>query len=367
MRLPSHGGSLISFPVKDTVELEIQDVAFGGAGVARHEGKVYFVPFTAPGDRVLAEPRRVKKSFVEAALVEVLQPSADRVAPPCVYFGRCGGCSYQHIAYARQLELKQQQVEQTLRRVGRLENVPMEPIIPSPLQYGFRNRIRVHVQEGEAGFYAHRSRELIPIARCEIAAPKVNEALQGLRRRAQRDGDYTVVGADHGPFFEQTNPGVAAELLKLVESWVATDHTVLIDAYCGAGFFARGLASRFERVVGIEANEHAVTQARRNASAHESYLCGDVGLLLGEVLANQDLTRSTVVLDPPAAGLTPGVVELLLENPPVEIIYVSCDPATLARDLGALAARFRLEAVRPLDMFPQTAEVEVASRLRRLN
>jgi 23S rRNA (uracil1939-C5)-methyltransferase len=350
--------------VNEIVELEIQDIAFGGAGVARHEGKVYFVPFTAPGERVRARVRKSKKAFVEADLVEIVSPSPERVAAPCPVFGRCGGCAYQHLPYARQLEFKQRQVEQTLRRVGRLADVPMEPIVPSPKQYEFRNRIRVHVQNGQAGFYAHRSHQLVPIARCPISEPGVNKALQDLRARAVRDGDYTVVNADRGRFFEQTNDGVAAELVKLVESWIAPGHEVLIDAYCGAGFFAHRLAPRFAKVVGIEENEHAVAHARREALPHEHYLAGDVAFLLGDVLASHDLSRATIVLDPPAAGLSPRVVEMLLLQPPAQIIYVSCDPATLARDLASLTKRYVLETARPLDMFPQTAEVEVAARLR---
>jgi tRNA/tmRNA/rRNA uracil-C5-methylase (TrmA/RlmC/RlmD family) len=346
------------------LELEIHDVAFGGAGVARSEGKVYFVPFTAPGDRIRAYVKKAKKKFAEAELAEVLAPSPDRVAPPCPYFGRCGGCAYQHLTYERQLALKQAQVEQTLRRVGRLEFVPMQPIIPSPHTYGFRNRIRVHVEGGQPGFFAHGSHELVPIDRCAIAQDGVNDALRNLRRSLVKDGDYTLVARERGQFFEQTNDGVAAELLALVESWTSPGQRLLIDAYCGAGFFAHRLAGRFEQVIGIEENEHAVAHARRQAGNNERYLSGDVAALLGDVLFGHDPERTTVILDPPAAGLSPRVVDILLARPPAEIIYVSCDPATLARDLGALSKRLRIEAVRPLDMFPQTAEVEVAVRLK---
>lgn len=349
--------------MKDIVELEIQDIAFGGAGVARHEGKVYFVPFTAPGDRVRAVAKKSKKSFAEAELLEVIKPAEDRVTPPCPYFGKCGGCAYQHLPYERQLEFKQRQVEQTLRRVGRLESVPMEPIVASPKEYGFRNRIRVHVENGQAGFYAHRSHKLVPIANCALAEPAVNESLHNLRRRAVRDGDYSVVGAERGAFFEQTNDGVAAKLVELVESWLDPKSTVLVDAYSGAGFFAHRLAGRYAEVIGIEENEHAVTHARRVAGPNERYLCGDVAMLLSDVLSTHDLSKTTLILDPPAAGLAPRVVETILMNPPAQVIYVSCDPATLARDLGMLTKRLKLEAARPLDMFPQTAEVEVATRL----
>lgn len=347
-----------------TVDLDITDVAFGGAGVARHEGKVCFVPFTAPGDKVRVRLAKDRRKFAQGALVEVLTPSPDRVEPGCPYFTRCGGCAYQHLAYPRQLELKQRQVEQTLRRVGKIADVPMHPIVPSPAQYEYRNRIRVHVHMGQAGFFAHRSHELVPITRCAIAQPAVNVALHALRRKSPRDGDYTLLAGARGEFFEQTNDAVAAALLDAVEKTARRGQSLLLDAYSGAGFFAHRLAPLFEEVVGIEENEHAVAQARRHAAANERYIAGDVGERIGEILSAHDMTRATVVLDPPATGITPRVLELLIATTPSEILYVSCNPATLARDLAILGSRYRLTSVTPFDMFPQTAEIEVLAVLQ---
>ena len=346
------------------VELQITDVAFGGAGVARHEGKVYFVPFTAPGDTVRVAVARDRKKFCEASVVEVLMPSPDRVAPECEYFTRCGGCAYQHIAYARQLELKQRQVEQTLARVGKLSEIPMRPIVPAPQPSAYRNRIRVHVQDGRAGFFAHRSHELIPIRRCAIAKPAVNDALQKMIRSPLRDGDYTVFGDDGEKFFTQTNDAVADALLALVEAAVTRGQALLVDAYAGAGFFSNRLAPLFGEVIGIEENEHAVSRARNSAAANERHLLGDVSVLLAEVLAAHAMERTSVILDPPATGLAPRVAAQLAASRPSEILYVSCNPATLARDLGELRSTYRLESITPLDMFPQTAEIEVLAVLR---
>ncbi len=349
------------------IQLEISDVAFGGAGVARLDGKVYFVPFTAPGDTVRARVKRDKKKFAEATLLEVLTPSSNRVKAPCAYFGKCGGCAYQHLTYPEQLALKHRQVEQTLRRVGRLTEVPMRPIVPSPRQYAFRNRIRVHVIDGRAGFFAHASHDLVQIGRCEIAQPAVNEALHDLRRRVTVDGDYTLVARDRSEFFEQTNDEVAAELLALAEKSITPGQSLLIDAYCGGGFFAHHLAPHFKSVIGIEENEHAVAYAQRRAGENERYLAGDVAALLGEALSASDPQRTCVVLDPPATGLAPRVVEFLQGTAPAEILYVSCNPATMARDLAELSRTHRLESVTPLDMFPQTAEIEVLAVLRRIS
>ena len=191
-----------------TLQLTIADIAFGGQGVARHEGKVFFVPFVAPGDVVTVRVVKEKKKFAEAELISVDQPSPDRVEPPCPYFGNCGGCSYQHLTYERQLAIKAHQVEQTLRRVGRFAEVPMRNPIAAPEPYEYRNRIRVHVAGGVAGFFAHDAHSIIDIERCAIASPEVNEALRRLRNAVVRDGDYSLRARGGGPYFEQTNASV---------------------------------------------------------------------------------------------------------------------------------------------------------------
>lgn len=344
--------------------LEIHDVAFGGKGVARHDGKVYFIPFTIPGEKVAARVLRQKKNFGEAELLSVETASPDRVEAPCPYFGECGGCSYQHIAYPRQLEIKAAQVEQTLRRVGRLEKVPMRPAVAAPKPFGYRNRIRVHSEGGVTGFYAHDARVVVDIEQCLLAVPEVNRALRRLRDTPVREGDYSLRAPGGGPFFEQTNPEVAALLVETVRE-VARGNGVLVDAYCGAGLFARALANGFEKVIGIEENPAAIDSARRSAQPHESYIAGEVSAHLGEVLAVHDAKRTTLLLDPPTEGLAARVCDLVMGGGPAEVIYVSCNPATLARDLALLRSSYELVSVTPLDMFPQTAEIEVVAHLVR--
>jgi 23S rRNA (uracil1939-C5)-methyltransferase len=351
-------------PTAIPLQLTISDVAFGGSGVARTEGKVVFVPFTIPGETVTARVVRQKKSFAEAELMQIEDPSPDRVEPRCPYFGRCGGCNYQHIAYERQLQIKAAQVEQTLRRVGRLEAVPMQPIIGSPKDYEYRNRIRVHVAGGVIGFYAHGAHALVDIDHCPISSPEVNKALRNLRNSPIYDGDYSLRAKGGGPFFEQTNPAVAQLLAELVERTLAHGGSLLVDAYCGAGLFAKQLVPHFEKVIGIEENEHAVELARRGATEHEHYIAGDVALHLGEILSAHEPTRTSVVLDPPATGISARTSDILIGAHPSEIVYVSCNPATLARDLATLCRTYQLVAVTPLDMFPQTAEIEVVAHLK---
>lgn len=345
--------------------MTIQDVAFGGKGVARTDGKAVFVPFTIEGEEVTAHTVREKRKFAEALLVSVEKASPHRVEPPCPYFGTCGGCAYQHIDYAHQLEIKSRQVAQALQRIGKLGEFAQAPMLPAPQPYGYRNRIRVHAADGVIGFYRHDRHELIDIERCLIASDEVNHTLASLRRKGVRDGDYALSEDTGGTFFSQTNNVVAAELLALVARLATGDQALLVDAYCGAGFFAHSYAEAFEQVIGIEENEHAIQQARRAASPNERYLLGDVAHHLGDALAIGDSARTTLILDPPATGLPARVCDLLLGGRPGEIIYVSCHPATLARDLAILCRSYRLESVTPLDMFPQTAEIETVALLRR--
>ena len=346
------------------VELKIEDVAFGGKGVARDEGKAVFVPFTIDSERIAARIVREKKQFAEAELSEVLDPSPERVEPECPYFGRCGGCSYQHISYGHQLELKAKQVEQAMRRIARLSEPPMRPIVPSPLPYGYRNRITVHAQDDVVGFYRRDVHKLMDIAQCPIAMPEVNEALVQLRATRPRDGHYSL-RAHSGPrVFAQTNDAVADALADFIATILADDSGLLIDAFCGAGFFTKRLAAQFERVLGIDWDRFAIDAARKGSRPNETYIAGDVAIELGRSLRSNDSTRPALIVDPPATGLSPELRRVILDSPPNTMVYVSCNPPTLARDLAELQQSFSVVSITPFDMFPQTAEIEAVAHLR---
>lgn len=355
-------------PKPAPIKLEIRDVAYGGAGIGRIDGLVVFVPGTIPGETVRAQPSRLQKRFCEAELVEVLSPSPLRQTPECEWFGRCGGCAYQHVPYPTQLEWKTAQVRDLLQRIGKIKDPPVHPAVPSPLQFGYRNRIRVHVatQEGalRVGFYARRGRQIVDVHECPIASASVNQKLAALRKTLPGPGEFLVSERPDVRFFEQTNDGAAAALVELVASLVGSDHELLVDAYCGAGFFGSLLAPRFSRVAGIESHPGAIDAARKKAAANESYFCGDVSVHLSAILASANPARTTVLLDPPAAGVSSTSLEILGRQPVAKLLYVSCDPATQARDLGTLVGQgYRLETVVPVDMFPQTADIEVVAAL----
>ena len=314
---------------------------------------------------------REHKSYLEARLLAVDASSPHRVAPPCPYFGRCGGCSYQHLDAATQQATKRAQVESVLRRIGKLAGIVVAPTVPSPRDYGYRNRITVHARDDVVGFYGRdegRGRALVDIARCPIAEDAVNDRLTRFRANPRRREGHCTLRADsgHDGGFAQTNDGAAKELLQVVAGLIEDGATHLIDAYCGAGFFARHLRGRFERVVGLEWDQRAVAQARRDAAPHERYLDGDVATLLPDALAAFPAEATCLIVDPPSEGLADPVRRAVLALPPAELVYVSCNPATLARDLAELAAVYEIGSVTPLDMFPQTAEIEAVARLRKL-
>lgn len=341
--------------------LAITDVAYGGAGLARHEGRVVFVPFTIPGETVRARLGKVTRSWMQARAVDILTPSPDRIEPPCPLFGRCGGCAYQHIAYLRQLEIKTRQVSEALRRIGKFAEPPVDPARPSPQEYGYRNRITVHVRPPRIGFHGMDPRELVDVQHCLLAGEPVNDALQALRAKKRlRPGPATLrAHRDHGGF-RQVNDQ-AAEVLAAVVAELAGSGDVLLDAYCGAGFFARHLRAQFSRVTGIDWDERSIESAQRNAGPGELYLRGDAGHLMAQLLAEHH--PSVVLLDPPAQGVTPAVIDALNDTAVPRLVYVSCDPATLSRDLGKLSARYSLRRVIPVDMFPQTASIETVALL----
>jgi 23S rRNA (uracil1939-C5)-methyltransferase len=253
----------------------------------------------------------------------------------------------------------------------------MRPIVLSPEQYGYRNRVTVHAQDGVIGFFRRDSHSLIDIKRCPISRDEVNRALADLRAQTQiRDGHYTLRASASARIFSQTNDPVASALRDLIVDLIPPNQELLIDAYCGAGFFAKALLDKFDRVIGIDWDRFAIAAAKENATEKETYIAGDV---------EQELTRSdpesirgratvegplgsrrslTLIVDPPATGLSANVRQAIAEVAPTTLIYVSCNPPTLARDLKDLKNNFTIESVTPLDMFPQTAEIEVAVHLR---
>ncbi len=399
--------------IGDQLTLTIDDIAFGGEGVgrismSRDESRessakpasaaatapdprpatpgsfVVFVPFVLVGEIVEAEITAVKKNFARAKLLRVVQASAERVEPACPHFGQCGGCQYQHADYPAQLRLKHKQAADLFQRLGGFDPALVAPVIPCPQPYGYRNRIMIRSQWNKPeqklniGFVRWDCGLVEDIAECKIAEPVLNEEIRKVRAHPPPKGGIKVVlrvppdGWDVPPdSFFQNNFFLLPQLVETVRHSVrdsAVRH--LADLYCGVGFFGIELADVVETFVGVEYDQRAIQAARRNAAARNisngEFLAAAVEEVLPELLKTFSPEQTGVLLDPPRKGCQPETLELLRASGPAQVIYVSCHPATMARDLNILCRGgvFDLARVQPLDMFPQTQHIECVADLR---
>jgi len=371
----------------DKINLTIHDLAFGGEGVGRINDLVVFVAFVVTGETVEAEIVEVKNNFARARLLRVINPSPERTEPQCRYFGACGGCQYQHIAYAEQLRIKQKQIMDLFERVGKISNAVVAPLIPCPSPYGYRNRIMIRSQWNgpakklEIGFIRTDNKFVEDITECKIAEPSLNEQITHVRANPPSKGGIKVVlrvqpedwEVPKDSFF-QNNFFMLPKLMETVREFLtAGGARHLIDLYCGVGFFGIAASDTVESFVGVEYDKLAIAAARRNAASRKinngEFIAAKVEDVLPELLRKFSTGKTAVILDPPRKGCWPETLELLRQTKPAQVIYVSCHPATMARDLNILCADgvFELVRVQPLDMFPQTQHVECVADLRHRN
>jgi tRNA/tmRNA/rRNA uracil-C5-methylase (TrmA/RlmC/RlmD family) len=374
----------MSLKLADKIFLTIHDIAFGGEGVGRIDDFVVFVPFVLLGEIVEVEITEVKKNFARAKLLRVEKSSPERVEPECRYFGACGGCQYQHIAYATQLQLKHKQISDLFERVGKISADKIAPVIPSPQPYGYRNRIMIRSQwNGPAkklviGFIRAADNFVEDIEECKIAEPAISEQIKNVRANPPPKGGIKIVlrippeNWDVPPdSFFQNNFFLLPKLVETVRGFLRDDDAKhLVDLYCGVGFFGIELADLVESFVGVEYDRLAINSARKNVASRKisngEFISSTVEEVLPELLKKFSPEKTSMILDPPRKGCLPETLRLLRETRPAQVIYVSCHPATMARDLNILCADgvFELARVQPLDMFPQTQHVECVADLR---
>ena len=374
----------MSLHLGDKISLTIHDIAFGGEGVGRVDDFVVFVPFVIIGETVEAEITEVKKNFARAKLLRIVTPSPERVTPECQYFGACGGCQYQHLDYAAQLRVKQKQIADLFERVGKISAEKIAPVIPCPQPYGYRNRIMIRSQwNGPAkklviGFIRADNQFVEDIEECKIAEPVLNQQIKEVRANPPPKGGIKVVlrvqpenwDVPRDSFF-QNNFFLLPKLVETVREFLsASGARHLIDLYCGVGFFGIEAAGVVDSFVGVEYDKLAIAAARQNAASRKinngEFVAAKVEEILPELLKKFSAEKTAVILDPPRKGCWPETLQLLRETKPAQVIYVSCHPATMARDLNILCADgvFELSRVQPLDMFPQTQHVECVADLR---
>ena len=355
-----------------------------------------FVPLTAPGDRVRARIVRSRARFAHARLEQLLTAGADRVEPICPAFGHCGGCAWQHVAYPAQLRAKAQIVADALGRLAGVTCSAPVSITPSPAPFGYRSRARVHCAEGRVGYRSRRSHELCAVSSCPVLSAPLDRALGELAAHPpERDGEWELaagggaaravaLAADQAPCVTlqlgddalRISPGVFFQANALLHEALAG--AVLraagagrraLELFAGAGFLTLGLARRFTRVTAVESDAAAVADLAHNlrcAGIDNVEIFAqrvEAALEADEVRARADV----VVLDPPRSGLPRGVAAALARAGHPRIVYLSCDAATLARDVKALAAGgYALAQVEAFDLFPQTPHTEGLIRLDRV-
>jgi 23S rRNA (uracil1939-C5)-methyltransferase len=378
---------MVPFRLQET--LTIEKLVYGGEGLARLEGKVVLTPFVLPGEVVLAETERVKNDLWRGRLIEVLQPSASRVTPGCPYFQHCGGCQYQHMNYPFQLEQKSAILREVLQRVGKIEfKGEIGVISGEPWQY--RNRVQLHIEGGKVGYFAQGSRDLCAIDHCPIASPKLNEVITKIDApeantalelftnetdlqvnvldRIPRQAlsalatlgvttpiEYNGFQVSRNSFF-QVNRFLIDRLVECAIGGAKGEWAV--DLYAGMGLFSVKLAERFDKVTAVESSSSSLRDLAHN------FPQASVNANVEDYLAGLDQTPGFILADPPRAGLGKVVVKQLARIRAPRLTIVSCDPATLARDLqGLMAENYRMEKITLVDLFPQTFHLETVVEL----
>lgn len=417
------------------MRVEIERLAFGGSGVARKDGKVYFVKGGLPGDSVDIRVISDKGRFAEGVVERIARPSPERVEPQCEVFHTCGGCQLQDLGYSAQLREKENILGETVRRIGGVKDVRPETIFPSPSGYGYRRRVLLSAWYSSGcwhvGYYREMSRTNVRIETCPVADAVINRAISRLSkvlasvedprypldriylssdgerahitllpraksgpaslgalarhlRRHEETENVSVQGEEETGFelsvggsrfivtpslFTQSNAAVNEALIRTVIEWAGLKgNETVLDLYSGAGNFSLSLAKSSKRIISVEVSKKAVELAKKSAGLSGVSNIDFHNVSCGEYLNSADAIAGSVdivVLDPPREGAkeaVPGIARLS----PGKVIYISCDPATLSRDIRSLKdAGYRLERLKPFDMFPQTYHIESLSLLVR--
>ncbi|MBI2865617.1 MAG: 23S rRNA (uracil(1939)-C(5))-methyltransferase RlmD [Chloroflexi bacterium] len=382
--------------------MRLSDIAYGGECLGRIANQVVFAGPGIPGEEVMVEITADKKSYRRGKVVEVLTRSPARVEPRCPLFGRCGGCHWQHVDYPAQIGLKRQVVKAQLlsflRKDGFGENVTVNPTLDAANPWHYRNNARFATHNGRLGFRETSSHRFLGVPTCPLMHPAIDKALASwVATDPRSEGDVTLrfgentgqllthqqgnnTPASSGCFeeeilgrrfrisassFFQVNSAQASRLVQYAIDRLEPQPTdTLLDIYCGVGTFGLLMANKVAKIIGVEASLGAVADARFNARNLENveFFAGQAEDVLPGLMGSFNLA----IIDPPRAGCKRVVVETLKRLHPDRIVYVSCDPATLARDLRLFCAdgQYRLRDVQPVDMFPQTYHVETVATLQ---
>ena len=384
--------------LKDRVAIKIESIAFGGHGVGRIDNFVVFVPFAAPDDELEIEIVELKKKFARGRIVKISKLSPVRDVPLCVCYENCGGCCYQHLKYEQQLKIKKKQVQDAFLKIGKIVSPPVSEPIASPYAYHYRGKAQLHAANEASGlklgFLDVSGGTIMNIQRCEIMEETINDQIRNMRKntKLQRAESSLIIWSEpedgtsqnsdqirrvvNGKeFFVQRNGFFQANVYltdRLVDEvcrlvMPEKIHT-LVDAYCGSGLFSIFLSPYAQNVVGIETGQQAVKfaemNAERNGVRNTKFICGAVESILPQEFAVGVDKIDLLVLDPPRSGCDGAVLKAISTLRVQKVIYISCNPATQARDIKFFReCGYDLLSLLPLDMFPQTEHIEVIGHL----
>ncbi|MBI5298844.1 MAG: class I SAM-dependent RNA methyltransferase [Deltaproteobacteria bacterium] len=354
-----------------TTIVTIERLVYGGKGLGYLDRKPVFVPFVLPGEKVKVHIERHHSQFLEAELLEVLEPAPDRIAPPCPYFGKCGGCQWQHINYETQLVWKQKILEETLIRTGKVENPKVLSTIPAPKIWNWRSRITLHSNErGAVGFFEANTHRVVDIENCKISDEDLNLQLKEIRGRTMDHGPWTKrdyeLKSTTQLGFTQVNPLQNENLKKLLLEWAKPlPHENIIELFCGGGNFTEILIPLAKKIAAVDSDRNCIEHAVKTLKKENvQFICSDAVRYYAQL--PKETPVDLLVLDPPRDGAS-GVVEGVLKTNPTNILYISCNPATLARDIKYLKdfAGYELVQSQPIDMFPMSYHIECLSWIRQ--
>ena len=378
--------------------VQIERILPGGVGLAHADGKTIFVSLAASGDRVRVRIDREQGNLVFASVAEVIDAGPDRIEPPCPYFGRCGGCDFQQLTYRAQLNAKADIINDCLQRIAKLDT-PAVDVVPSPNPWRYRARAtwQLDPELRTVGYYERASRRVCDVADCAVLVPQLQTTLEKVRNSDRpTELKHLEVASGHGgvslsPAFgtfqtDELTLTVAGELYRYnAEAFFQINQELLpqllqyalahaagetaLDLYSGVGLFALPLGRRFKKVIAVESNATATRFAKKNLESAGLDSVNVVSATVNDwIRSTTDRTKRVdfVLLDPPRAGADSAVIRGILDLQPFRICYVSCDPATLARDLKKLVAGgFSIQSLCGFDMFPQTHHVETVVHLSR--
>ncbi len=379
-------------------EIDIYSLAYGGDGIGRLDEKVCFVAGALPGERVCFKKQVEKKSFIRGVTTKVLTRSNDRIEPVCQYYGKCGGCQYQHIDYKKEVFYKAQQVQDIFKRIGGFEEFEFQGIKPSSSEYGYRSSITLHKSADGYGYFTKHDNIIIPIKSCPLAVDSINTTFATLSDLTnKRDvtikcdnlGNTWISGYQGHRFFKdsflnaeltfspmafsQSNKHIAPTIVELLREWMKDEESAtLFDLYCGVGFFSMLLSYMFKTIIAIDDNSVAIDCAKatkKNISADKiKFYCGDTDIIFPSCYERSHSATNTILIDPPRTGISKKLVNILMDIKDTKsLYYISCDPATLARDAKLLtqSGTWTLSRVSSFDMFPRTKHIESVALFKR--